>query len=152
MSTRAPPTHSGRMPRDSRREYAAVACALACLIASMLVLFTPPAQAATPITVAQAISTQNGTTATVRGYVVGQPTATNTVVTSNYPNDYALALADSPGETSTSRMVYVQITSSFRATYGLRTNPSLKGQQLDVTGLAPGLMTARAFWLAYCVR
>lgn len=139
------------MPRDSRREYAAVACALACLIASMLVLFTPPARSATPITVAQAISTQNGTTATVRGYVVGQPTATNTVVTSNYPNDYALALADSPGETSTSRMVYVQITSSFRATYGLRTNPSLKGQQLDVTGTLsayfahPGLTSTTAF-------
>ena len=95
---------------------------------------TPTAGAATPITVAQAIAGQTGASATVRGYVVGQPTATNTVVTSNYPNDYALALADSATETSTSKMVYVQITSGFRATYGLRSNPSLKGQQLDVTG------------------
>ena len=112
---------------------------------------TAPATAATPITVAQALAAQNGSTATVRGYVVGQPTATNTVVTSNYPNDYALALADSATETSTSKMVYVQITSAFRAAYGLKTNPSLKGQQLDVTGSLsayfshPGLTSTTAF-------
>ena len=112
---------------------------------------TPTAGAATPITVAQAIAGQTGASGTVRGYVVGQPTATNTVVTSNYPNDYALALADSATETSTSKMVYVQITSSFRSTYGLQTNPSLKGQQLDVTGTLsayfshPGLTSTTAF-------
>ena len=112
---------------------------------------TPTAGAATPITVAQAISGQTGASGTVRGYVVGQPTATNTVVSSNYPNDYALALADSATETSTSKMVYVQITSGFRATYGLQSNPSLKGQQLDVTGTLsayfshPGLTSTTAF-------
>lgn len=99
---------------------------------------TPPAttvaSAAAPITVGQAIGTQNGTTATVRGYVVGQPTATNTVVTSNYPNDYALALADSASETSTARMLYVQIPDQFRSGFGLRSNPSLRGKQIDVTG------------------
>ncbi len=94
----------------------------------------PSAVAATPLTVAQAISQQSGATGTVRGYVVGQPTATTTVVRSNYPSDYALALADAPGETSTARMVYVQITTSFRATYGLQSNPSSLGRQLDVTG------------------
>ena len=91
------------------------------------------ASAATPITVAQAISRQ-GTSATVRGYVVGQPTATNTVVRSGFPSDYALALADAPGETSTARMIYVQISTSFRASYGLQSNPALMGDQLDVTG------------------
>jgi endonuclease I len=69
-----------------------VALALASFMA--VVITTAPAQAAT-ITVSTAIATQNGSTATVRGYVVGQPAATNTVVTSNYPNDYALAIADS---------------------------------------------------------
>lgn len=99
---------------------------------------TPPATtvagAATPITVGQAIGTQNGSTATVRGYVVGQPTATNTVVTSGYPNDYALALADSASETSTARMLYVQIPDQYRSSFGLRSNPSLRGKQIDVTG------------------
>ena len=92
------------------------------------------AAAATPLTVAQAIGQQTGASATVRGYVVGQPTATNTVVTSGFPSDYAIALADSAGETSTARMLYVQITSAYRADYGLRSNPDLMGDRLDVTG------------------
>jgi endonuclease I len=93
-----------------------------------------PGYAATPISVAQAMATQNGSTATVRGYVVGQPTSSSTVVTSSFPDDYALALADSPGETSTARMIYVQIPSAFRSGYGLRSNPGRMGQVLDVTG------------------
>ena len=70
---------------------------------------TSPAQAAAPLTVGQAVGQQDGSTQTVRGYVVGQPTATNTVVTSGFPNDYALAIADTAGQTSTSQMLYVQI-------------------------------------------
>ncbi|WP_209648669.1 endonuclease [Kibdelosporangium banguiense] len=89
---------------------------------------------ATPISVAAAIGQQNGSSATVRGYVVGQPTATNTVVRSNFPNDYALAIADTAGETGTGRMLYVQITASFRSEWGLRTNPGLMGARIDVTG------------------
>ncbi len=101
---------------------------------TVAVLQVPGAAAATPLTVAQAIGQQTGASATVRGYVVGQPTATNTVVTSAFPSDYAIALADSPGETSTARMVYVQVTTGFRADYGLLSNPDLMGDQLDVTG------------------
>jgi len=113
-----------------------------------------PATAAAPLTVAQAIGQQTGSSATVRGYVVGQPTATNTVVRSNFPSDYALALADSASETSTSKMLYVQITASFRAAYGLQSNPSLLGKQLDVTGPLgayfshAGLTSPTAFALA----
>ncbi|MDQ3403919.1 MAG: endonuclease, partial [Actinomycetota bacterium] len=108
-------------------------------------------QTAAPLTVAQAIGQQSGATATVRGYVVGQPTATATVVRSNFPNDYALAIADSASETGTSRMIYVQISSAFRAGYGLRSNPSLMGRQLDITGNLsayfshPGLTSTTAF-------
>ncbi|MFD1947810.1 endonuclease [Nocardioides aestuarii] len=110
--------------------------------------------AATPLTVSQAIGQQNGSTQTVRGYVVGQPTATNTVVTSGFPNDYALAIADTAGQTSTSQMLYVQIPSAFRSQWGLRTNPSLVGKRIDVTGsLAsyfahPGMTGTSAFALA----
>jgi len=113
-----------------------------------------PATAATPLTVAQAIGQQTGASATVRGYVVGQPTATTTVVRSNFPSDFALALADSASETSTSKMVYVQITASFRSAYGLQTNPGLMGKQLDVTGKLgayfshAGLTSTTAFALA----
>lgn len=94
----------------------------------------PAAQAATPLTTAQAVSRQDGSTQTVRGYVVGQPTATSTVVRSGFPSDYAIAVADSASETSTSRMLYVQVPSALRASWGLRTNPSLMGRRVDVTG------------------
>ncbi|WP_344874981.1 endonuclease [Allokutzneria multivorans] len=100
----------------------------------MLVQGPTTASAATPLTVAQAMGQQNGSSATVRGYVVGQPTAASTVLRSNFTGDTAIALADTAGETATSRMLYVQITSSFRAAYGLRSTPSLLGKRLDVTG------------------
>jgi endonuclease I len=124
------------------------------IVAFVASLTQPPTYAATPLTVASAIASQNGTSQTVRGYVVGQPTTTNTVVTSDYPNDYALAIADTAGETSTSRMLYVQIPSAFRAQWGLRTNPSLRGKQIDVTGALtayfshPGMTGTTAFALA----
>jgi endonuclease I len=138
--------------RPARPALLALSLALVLLaLAFAQVGASAPGHAATPITVAQATSTQNGSTATVRGYVVGQPTATSTVVTSGFPNDYALALADTAGETSTARMVYVQIPTAFRSGYGLASNPSLMGKQLDVTGALsayfshPGLRNGTAF-------
>ncbi|TQK70535.1 MULTISPECIES: endonuclease [unclassified Nocardioides] len=117
------------------RRRALHAVLLSLLAATALLVPRPgPAAAAAPLTVAQAIATQNSSTATVRGYVVGQPTATSTVVTSGFPNDYAIALADAPGTSATSQMVYVQVPTAFRASFGLRSNPSLMGKQVDVTG------------------
>lgn len=126
---------------------------LLALVTVLLVLSVsrPPADAAAPITVDQAAAQQTGGTQTVRGYVVGQPTATSTVVTSGFPNDYALAIADTAGQRDTSRMLYVQIPSAFRSQWGLRTNPSLMGRQIDVTGALssyfshPGMTSTSAF-------
>ncbi|MDF2036118.1 endonuclease [Cytobacillus oceanisediminis] len=104
-----------------------------------------------PYSVSQGINTQNNSSKTVQGYVVGQPTAANTVITSGFPNDYALALSDSPSETSTDRMLYVQIPSSFRSAFGLKSNPSLIGEKIKVTGTLtayfshPGLKDGTAF-------
>ncbi|WP_082574857.1 MULTISPECIES: endonuclease [unclassified Nocardioides] len=133
---------------------AGVAAAVLAVVAAMLFVLRPsPAGAATPITVASAISSNSGTQ-TVRGYVVGQPTATSTVVTSNYPNDYALAIADSAGQTGTANMLYVQIPSAFRAAWGLKSNPGLLGTRIDVTGALgayfshPGMTGTTAFALA----
>lgn len=105
---------------------------LVALVISGLPLQHP--KAATAISVSQAISSQNNSIQTVEGYVVGQPTGTTTVVTSNYPNDYALAIADTPTETNPSKMLYVQISSTFRSGFGLQTNPTLKGKQIAATG------------------
>ena len=87
-----------------------------------------------PYTVAQAILIQNNSTATVQGYIVGEPTAVSTVLSSNFPNDYALALADTPNETDLSKMLYVQLTTAFRANFGLMTNPSKMRREVIVSG------------------
>lgn len=104
-----------------------------------------------PYSVSQAISNQNNSVKTVQGYIVGQPTATTTVLKSNFPNDYALALADSANETNTAKMIYVQIPTSFRTSYGLKSNPSLMGKSIKITGSLsayfshPGLKDGTAF-------
>ncbi|AXX29249.1 Extracellular ribonuclease Bsn [Actinosynnema pretiosum subsp. pretiosum] len=124
---------------DTRRRWTtwhpvAMFTAVAALAAALLIPDRAASGAAAPLTVTQAVAQQGGSTATVRGYVVGQPTATSTVVRANFPNDYALALADSPTQTSTGQMLYVQITASFRAAWGLKSNPGLLGARIDVTG------------------
>ena len=127
---------------------------LSLLLLATALALVAPAQAATPLTVAQARATQDGSSATVRGYVVGQPTSSTTVVTSGFPNDYALALADAHGTNDTASMVYVQVPSSFRSAWGLHSNPGLMGRQLDVTGTLaayfarPGLTSGTAFAFA----
>ena len=142
-----------------RSRAAALVLPLALSLVLSLVLLalsstTAPATAATPLTVSQAIGQQTGATQTVRGYVVGQPTGTTTVVRSGFPSDYALAIADSASQTSTSQMLYVQIPSAFRSQWGLRSNPSLMGKQIDVTGALssyfshPGMTSTSAFALA----
>jgi endonuclease I len=115
------------------------------------VFWTGPA-AADPLTVAQAIGSQSGP-GTVRGYVVGQPTGTDTVLRSGFTGDTALAIADSSGETGTGDMLYVQITSAYRSAFGLRSNPGLIGRELTVTGALtayfshPGLRSPTAMTL-----
>lgn len=120
-----------------RRTAALTMPALLGLFALLIPLFRGPAgirpMAATTLTVAQAISSQSGT-GTVRGYIVGQPTATSTVLYSGFTGDTALAIADSGSERNTSRMLYVQITSTYRATFGLQSNPGRVGTVLTVTG------------------
>lgn len=87
-----------------------------------------------PYSVAEGMANQNNAIKTVQGYVVGQPTSATTILTSGYPNDYAIALADSATETNTAKMIYVQISTNYRSTFGLKTNPSLKGSLVKVTG------------------
>src|SRR5688572_14251453 len=86
------------------------------------------AEAAAEMSVNQALAAQDGRSAAVAGYVVGQPVATDSVLRSGFTADTALALADSAAETDTARMLYVQVTSVYRGTFGLRTNPDLMGR------------------------
>ena len=129
-------------PARHRRIVAFTMPALAGLLAAFVAVLTaPPASAAAPLTVAQAISGQSGGTGTVAGYVVGEPTATNTVRFSSFTGDTAIALAGSRTETSPSRMLYVQVTSAYRASFGLLSNPSLIGRQVTVTGTLTAYFT-----------
>ena len=51
-------------------------------------------------------------------------------------------------------MLYVQIPSAFRSSWGLQSNPGLMGRQIDVTGTLsayfsrPGLTSSSAFAFA----
>ncbi|MBY6037630.1 endonuclease [Fictibacillus nanhaiensis] len=127
------------MKKHGNKKFLSLFSVVIALVVSSL-SFIPSLQAVgdgswtSPYSVSQAISNQNNSVKTVQGYIVGQPTSTSTVVTSNYPNDYALALADSASETNTANMLYVQIPTSYRSQFGLKTNPGLKGTSIKVTG------------------
>ncbi|MDG6101403.1 endonuclease [Dactylosporangium aurantiacum] len=112
----------------------AVAVALTLAAAGAVVVAASTAAVAADLSVAQAVAAQDGRSASVVGYVVGQPTATSTVLRSGFTGDTALALADTAGETGATRMLYVQITAAYRASFGLQSNPSLMGRRLVVAG------------------
>jgi endonuclease I len=139
--------------KASRRAAFVTVPVLGILIVQFTAVSTPVVSAEPTLSVAQAIAQQN-TTATVRGYVVGQPTGTDTVLRQGFTADTALALADSPGQTGPGSMLYVQVTSAYRARYGLQSQPALLGSRIDVTGALtayfahPGLKSPTAFNLA----
>jgi endonuclease I len=112
----------------------ALALVLTLTTAGAVVVLSSTAAVAADLSVSQAIAAQDGRSASVVGYVVGEPTATSTVLRSGFTGDTALALADTASETGTTRMVYVQITAAYRASFGLRSNPSLLGRRLVVAG------------------
>ena len=121
------------------------AVVLGVLLALLAFGIRPSAAATTAtITVSTALSRQDGSVATVEGFVVGQPTAANTVIRSNFTGDTAIALADSSSQTSTSAMLYVQVTATFRAQYGLQSNPGLLGTKISVTGTLTPYFTPHA--------
>ncbi|MBY0147533.1 5'-nucleotidase C-terminal domain-containing protein [Neobacillus niacini] len=108
------------------------------------------AQAAETITVAQAIANNTGT-ATVEGYIVAYTTGTNKYdFEAPFAADTNFAIADSPTERDATKILPVQITSSFRPTFGLQTNPSIVGKKVYITGsletyfTVPGLKSPSA--------
>ncbi|MFB7640706.1 endonuclease [Peribacillus butanolivorans] len=123
------------------------------LIFTLILSFFAPmnsivTKAAEPITVAEAIANNSGT-ATVQGYIVGYTTGTNkyTKDPAKFAGDTNLAIADSPEETDPSKIIPVELKNSgtYRATYGLKTNPGNLGKKVLFTGtltayfLVPGL-------------
>ncbi|VXB68939.1 Ribonuclease [Bacillus sp. 349Y] len=92
----------------------------------------------TPLTVEEALDRQDGSLAEVAGFVTGQPVSGSDVLTGDFTNDYALALADEPGEADPEKMLFVQIPSSQRPEAGLKTNPDIFGKKRVISGKLTG--------------
>src|SRR5690606_22109523 len=73
---------------------------------------------------------------TVEGYIVGfAKSETSYVVEAE--TDTNIAIADTPGETDVTKMLYVQLPNSpasIRAEFGLKTNPGNLGKKVVITG------------------
>jgi len=92
-----------------------------------------------PYTVTEAVlaANQDNRIATVQGYIVGQPTSGTTVLADNFTGDSSIAIADTAGETDTTKILYIQMPTTpanLRADYALKTNPSKMGIKVNITG------------------
>lgn len=89
------------------------------------------------MTVSEALATysNDGSTGTVEGYIVGHATgATSSNYTAPFSNDYNFLIADSPTEQDKTKVMDVQISSGYRSEFGLQTNPDNIGKKVKVTG------------------
>ena len=70
---------------------------------------------------------------TVEGYIVGfAKSETSYVVEAE--TDTNIAIAETPGESDVTKMIYIQLPASFRAEFGLKTNPGNLGKKVVITG------------------
>lgn len=125
----------GILLKKLKKQFFALSTILVMLIGIVLPY---RAQAAETITVAQAIANNTGT-ATVTGFIVGYTTGgSNGKATYDFEAPFAadtnFAIADSPTERDATKILPVQIPSSFRTNFGLLTNPSILGKKVFVTG------------------
>ncbi|MER2064189.1 MAG: DUF6359 domain-containing protein, partial [Alkalibacterium sp.] len=73
--------------------------------------------------------------AVVKGYIVGYVLSGSNVSRDNFSADTNFAIADSPDETNTDNMIYVQVPNNhLRGEFGLQTNPDLLGTEVIVSG------------------
>jgi len=117
-----------------KKSYALLSIVLTLVLSTSGLAFGANGDLSSPFTVSEGINSQNGSSYYVEGYIVGEPVATNNVKTSGFSNDYAIAIADTSGENSTSNMLYVQVSSTFRSEFGLKSNPNIMGEKVKVCG------------------
>nr|WP_273836023.1 endonuclease [Pseudalkalibacillus sedimenti] len=86
-----------------------------------------------PYSVTQGIANQ-GSSGAVEGIIVGKPESTSSIATSSFSDDYAIAIADQADETNINEMLFVQVPTSLRSDFGLRSNPNLMGESVVVSG------------------
>lgn len=92
--------------------------------------------AAAPLSVAEAIAKGNsGEAVEVDGIIVGHATGSLTAdFEAPFGNDFNFLIADTAGEQDKTKLIDVQIPSSFRAEFGLQSNPDLIGKSVIVSG------------------
>ncbi len=123
----------------ARRTYGTITLMLVVSLVIMYFSITPSfavgsGTSASPYSVEQGIVNQGSSQVAVEGYIVGKPVSTSSISTSNFSDDYAIAIADQADETNVNDMLFVQIPSSFRNEYGLQTNPGLVGEMVLISG------------------
>ncbi|MCY8942625.1 5'-nucleotidase C-terminal domain-containing protein [Bacillus atrophaeus] len=114
--------------------------AIYCVLITLLVITNmplyalPAAKAAEAMSVEEALQQKEGKAVT-EGFVVGQAISNqNYKLSSPFSNDYNAAIADSKDETSPEKLLPIQIPSSYRNQFGLKTNPQLLGEKITVQG------------------
>ncbi|OOE13130.1 endonuclease [Fictibacillus arsenicus] len=100
-----------------------------------LILPMQQASAADVISVSEAIANNNGT-ATVEGYIVGIVKAKNSIQHQGpFSTDTNIAIADTPNETDTAKILPVQLPSgNVRTELNLKANPENLGMKIQITG------------------
>lgn len=101
----------------------------------LLLLSAGCAGSSSTLTVGEAKEIDQGKQVMVEGYIVGVPTQVNHVQRDDFTSNYALALADSRGETSVDDMIFVQLSSEFRQQFGLESNPKILEKKVIVAGI-----------------
>lgn len=100
-----------------------------------LILPMQQASAADVITVSEAIANNSGT-ATVEGYIVGIVKAKNSIQHEGpFSTDTNIAIADTPNETDTSKILPVQLPGgNIRTELNLKANTENLGKKIQITG------------------
>ncbi|MDN3439781.1 DUF6359 domain-containing protein [Planococcus sp. APC 3900] len=140
------------MKNLSKHAVSKIFLSLILALSAMLPYMAVTADAAEPITVAEAIATNTGT-ATVKGFIVGTATSgTNYDQEAPFTSATNVGLADSPDETDPAKILPVQLpTGAVRAGLNLVDNPSNFKAEITITGKlemyfqVPGLKSPTAF-------
>ncbi|WP_394121329.1 DUF6359 domain-containing protein [Planococcus donghaensis] len=136
----------------TRNTFMKILLSLVLALSAMLPYLATPANAAEPITVADAIANNTGA-ATVKGFIVGTASS-GTSYDQEAPFTMAtnLGLADSPDETDPAKILPVQLpTGATRAGLNLVDNPANFKAEVTITGTlgayftVPGLRSASAY-------
>lgn len=122
----------------ARRTYGTVVFMLVVSLIMMYFTITPSfadgsGTSSSPYSVTQGIANQ-GSSGAVEGFIVGKPESTSSIATFHFSDDYAIAIADQANETNVNEMLFVQVPSSLRSAFGLKSNPDLIGESVVVNG------------------